>query len=255
MICEGCGESGGNGFGGLGGIAESFLQGSKFLFESSDGVADFRQSFEGHQLPCGFGDGSRWCSEIGLSAGHIPMHPGFGSNDRTVTQMHVVSNADLSGTDDIVTGGYGSGEPDLRDEEVVTTYVTVVADHDLVINASARADDSFTDFSAVDRCTGSDFHVVTDANDAEVWQSQMPAVDQSITEAVGTDDATGMDDHVITDVHICVEDSPGVQYNVIADNAAVTDDSSGMNIATVADFDISSDDRQRMHVGVGTDPC
>lgn len=201
-ICQWCCASGGSRFGSLGGITEPFPEGSEFLFESADGVADFRQSFECDQLFGGFSDGARRCSEIGLSTGHVPMHSGFCSDDRTVTQMHVVSDADLTGTDDIVTCGYGSGEADLGDEEVVAADVTVVADHDLVIDASACADDGFTDFGAVDRRTGSDFHVVTDAHDAEVWQPQMATIDQSITEAVGSDDAAGMDDDMVADVDV-----------------------------------------------------
>lgn len=194
--------SGGNGIGVLVGIAEPFLEGSEFLFKSANGVTDIRQSFECHQLSGGFSDGARRCSKICLTAGHVAMHPCLRSDDRTVADVDVISDTDLTGTDDVVTGGYGSGESDLRDEEVVATDVTVMADHDLIIDAGARADHGFTDFGAVDGRTGSDFHIVTDANDAEVGQPQVPTIDQSIAEAIGSDDTAGVDNDVVADVYV-----------------------------------------------------
>lgn len=231
------------------------MQCGQLLFQSTDRVANFGQSFESHQLSSRFSGGAGWCSKVGLAPRHIAVDAGFCTDDRRVADMYMVGDPNLSGTDDIVSGGYRACETDLRDQQVVTTDVAVVSDHDLIVDSGAGPNHSFTDFGAIDCCAGTDFDVITDTNNTKVGQSLMSAVDHSVAEAVGSYDAAGMNNHVIADPDVGVEDGSGVQNDVIADYAAVTDDSPWVDIAAVANHHICSDDGLWVDIGVSTDFC
>jgi hypothetical protein len=89
-------------------ILQSKAKPFQFFLHFLDGISDLRKSPESHQLASRLSHRTSRRTKISLPAWHVTMNPGLGSDDRTVTKMHVVGNTNLPRADHKIACRYGA---------------------------------------------------------------------------------------------------------------------------------------------------
>ena len=95
-----------------------------------------------------------------FSLGNTLSHSGLGPNDGPRANLYVSDETGLGSQGRIVSDLRGAGNPGLSDKETMTPDLTVVADHDQIVDFGSTTDSSAIEGSPVNGRIGADFDVV-----------------------------------------------------------------------------------------------
>ena len=114
--------------------------------------------------------------------------------------------------------------------------LTVVANHDEVINLRAGADASWPERAAVDGGTSPDLDIVLYLHPAELRHFHVPTLLNAIPEPVSPNHGVGVDDDPVADDGVVVENHVRVQRHVLAELAEPSDHNTGMQSTIRSEF-------------------
>jgi hypothetical protein len=157
------------------------------------------------------------------------------TNPTAATDGNVACYSGLAADNDVVFEHAGSGYAHLPCDNAVRTNPYVVPNLAEVVEFAAVSNDRFAHDRAVNAGARAQFHTISNANAAKVWNfgpSQCPWMGWYKTKSVGTKDHIGMNDAVFS------HNGSRVENYTRIDNASRTDDyvfsklSSGRNFGT-----------------------
>ena len=133
------------------------------------------------------------------AGGNVGHHSGLGSKYRTLTDRHMVGNADLTGQHGEVANCHAAGDTDLRDNQAMAADRNVVSDLHEIVDLGSLTDDRVAGGAAVDRGTGANFDLMLDNHAPGLRNFLMAVARGQKTKSILPDAYARMNDHPVAD--------------------------------------------------------
>src|SRR5438105_734226 len=145
------------------------------------------------------------------------------SDLRAVTDFQMTGKAGLAGGNDIIAELCRSGDADLRDDQTMLSHANVVSDVYEIVDFRSFTDERFAERCPIDRGVRTNFHVVFDAHDSDLWNFLVSPTDGDEAVTVRSDHHTAVQNASPADPRAVINRNVGIDDRVVADDDILAD--------------------------------